>query len=84
MIPDKAEGTFNIRFNNKHNSRSLKKKINTIIRNICQKHKCKSIIEYRISGEAFLTKPNKTSMMIKKIISKIQKLKQNFRLPGDL
>ena len=27
VIPGKAEGTFNIRFNNKHNSRSLKKKL---------------------------------------------------------
>ena len=82
VIPGKAEGTFNIRFNNKHNSRSLKKKINTIIRNICQKHKCKSIIEYRISGEAFLTKPNKTSMMIKKIISKNTKVKTKFSTTG--
>jgi len=82
VIPGKAEGTFNIRFNNKHNSRSLKKKINTVIRNICQKYKCKSIIEYRISGEAFLTKPNKTSMMIKKIISKNTKVKTKFSTTG--
>ena len=37
VIPGLANATFNIRFNNKHSSNSLKKKINRIIINICKK-----------------------------------------------
>merc|ERR1711991_201046 len=61
VIPATAEATFNIRFNNKHSSNSLKKKINKIIINLCKKNKSKFKIEYNVSGEAFLTKPNNTT-----------------------
>ena len=37
VIPGLANATFNIRFNNKHSSNSLKKKINKIIQKICKK-----------------------------------------------
>ena len=70
VIPGDAKATFNIRFNDKHNSTSLKKKLNFLIKKICKKYKCKFKIEYMISGESFITKPNKITFMIKKIIKK--------------
>ena len=82
VIPATAEATFNIRFNNKHSSNSLKKKLNKIFRVITKKHKSKFKIEYRVSGEAFLTKPNKTTFMIQNIIKKITKLKPKLSTTG--
>ncbi len=82
VIPGLANATFNIRFNNKHSSNSLKKKINRIIINICKKNKSKFKIEYNVSGEAFLTKPNNTTFMIQDTIKKITKLKPVFSTTG--
>ena len=82
VIPATAEATFNIRFKNKHSSNSLKKKLNKIFRKMTKKHKSKFKIEYRVSGEAFLTKPNKTTFMIQNIIKKITKLKPKLSTTG--
>ena len=82
VIPATAEATFNIRFNNKHSSNSLKKKLNKIFKKMAKKHKSKFKIEYRASGEAFLTKPNKTTFMIQNIIKKITKLKPKLSTTG--
>jgi len=82
VIPGLAKAVFNIRFNNKHSSNSLKKKINRIIKNICSKNKSKFKIEYNVSGEAFLTKPNKTTFMVRDTIKKITKLKPIFSTNG--
>ena len=46
------------------------KKINVHLRKICKKYKCKFKIDYMISGESFITKPNKTTYMIRDIIKK--------------
>ena len=73
IIPAKAEATFNVRFNNKHSSKSIKKRLNKIFVNINKKNKSKFKIDYRVSGEAFLTKPNKTTYMIRNIIKKLLK-----------
>ena len=77
-----AEATFNIRFNNKHSSKSLKKKINIFLIKINKKNKSKFKIDYRVSGEAFLTKPNKTTYMIQNIIKKITKIKPKLSTTG--
>ena len=53
IIPAKAEANFNIRFNNKHSSVSIKRKLNNIFKKISSKNKSKYKIEYRVSGEAF-------------------------------
>ena len=82
VIPATAEATFNIRFNNKHSSSSLKKRLNKIFRQITKKHKSKFKVEYRVSSEAFLTKPNKTTFMIQNIIKKITKLKPKLSTTG--
>ena len=60
-----------MRFNSKHKSSSLKKKLNKIINAVAKKEKCKTKIEYRVSGEAFYTKPNKEIYMVKKIVKKV-------------
>ena len=82
VIPGSAEATFNIRFNDKHSSSSLKKRLNKIFQKICVKKKCKFTIEYRISGEAFLTKPNATTFMVQNIVKKITKIKPKLSTTG--
>ena len=82
VIPAIAEATFNIRFNNKHSSNSIKKRLNKIFVRINKKYKSKFKIDYRVSGEAFLTKPNKTTYMIQNIIKKITKIKPKLSTTG--
>ena len=82
VIPGLADATFNIRFNNKHSSISIKKKINKIIKKICIKNKSKYKIAYNVSGEAFLTKPNSTTYMIQNIIKKVTKIKPKLSTTG--
>jgi succinyl-diaminopimelate desuccinylase len=82
VIPGLANATFNIRFNNKHSSNFIKKKINKIIKKISTKNKSKYKIDYSVSGEAFLTKANKTTYMIQNIIKKISKIKPQLSTTG--
>jgi len=82
VIPGLANAKFNIRFNNKHSSNSIKKKINKIIKNISKKNKSKFKIDYSVSGEAFLTKPNNTTYMIQDIIKKVTKIKPKLSTTG--
>ena len=46
------------------------------------KNKSKFNINYRVSGEAFLTKPNKTTYMIQNIIKKVTKIKPKLSTTG--
>ena len=82
VIPGLANATFNIRFNNKHSSNSIKTKINKILEKICYKNKSNYKIEYSVSGEAFLTKPNQTTFMIQDVIKKITKIKPELSTTG--
>jgi succinyl-diaminopimelate desuccinylase len=82
VIPGLANAKFNIRFNNKHTSSSIKRKIDTIIKKISDKNKSKYKIDYSVSGEAFLTKPNNTTFMIRDIIKKITKIKPQLSTTG--
>jgi succinyl-diaminopimelate desuccinylase len=82
IIPGVANATFNIRFNNKHSSHNLKNILNKIFKKITKKNKSSFKIEYRVSGEAFLTKPNKTTFMIQNIIKKITKIKPMLSTTG--
>jgi len=82
VIPAEATATFNLRFNNKHSSGSLKKKLNKVFSNICRRSGCTFKISYMVSGEAFLTTPNKTTYMIQKIIKKITKVKPKLSTAG--
>jgi succinyl-diaminopimelate desuccinylase len=82
VIPGLANATFNIRFNNKHSSGSIKKKINKIVKSISNKNKSKHKIVYSVSGEAFLTRPNDTTYMVQNIIKKITKIKPKLSTTG--
>ena len=82
VIPKTAEASFNIRFNNKHSSNSIKRKLNKIFNRITKKNRSKFKIEYKVSGEAFLTKPNDVTYMIQDIIKKITKVKPKLSTTG--
>ena len=82
VIPATAEAIFNIRFNNKHSSTSIKRRLNKIFVKVNKKYKSKFKIYYRVSGEAFLTKPNNTTYMIQKIIKSITKIKPKLSTTG--
>ena len=53
-----------------------------IIKSMAKKAKCKFSLNYRISGEAFLTKPNKTTFMIQNIIKKVTRIKPKLSTTG--
>jgi len=82
VIPARANGRFNIRYNNYHTAISLKKKVTTIVKSICKKHNTKFKIEFMASGDSFLTKPDSTIQMAKKIIKKITKINPVFSTTG--
>ena len=82
VIPAEVTATFNIRFNNRHSSSSLKKKLNNIFRKVCKKSKCSFKISYMVSGESFITVPNKTTRMIQNTIKKITKIKPKLSTSG--
>ena len=82
VIPGDAFATFNIRFNDKHNSNSLKKKLQTCIKKVCKKHKCRFKVEYTISGEPFITKPNEVIYMIRNIVRKNTRINTKLSTSG--
>ena len=82
VIPAEVTATFNIRFNDRHSSNSLKKKLNNIFRKACRKSKCSFKISYMVSGESFITVPNKTTRMIQNTIKKITKIKPKLSTSG--
>ena len=82
VIPGEARARFNIRYNNYHTANSLKKRINTVVKNFCKKSKSKFKIEYIASGDSFLTKPGKNIYLAKKIIKKITKINPKFSTTG--
>ena len=82
VIPAIASATFNIRFNNKHTSNSIKNKLNKVIKKISSKDKVKFEINYRVSGEAFLSKPNSTTFMIRDVVKQITKINPKLSTTG--
>ena len=82
VIPGSAEAVFNIRFNDKHSSSSLKRKLNKIFKKVAKSNKSKFKVSFEVSGEAFLTKPNKTTYMIQNTIKKITGIKPKLSTSG--
>ncbi len=82
VIPARARAQFNVRYNNFHTANSLKKKITNLVKNISGKNKCKFKIDFMANGEAFLTKPERTIFMARKIIKKITKINPKFSTTG--
>ena len=82
VIPAKAKAQFNVRYNNYHSSKSLKKRIVSVIRSMCKKNKTKYKIDFLVTGDSFLTQPGSTIQMAKKIIKKITKINPVFSTTG--
>jgi succinyl-diaminopimelate desuccinylase len=82
VIPSRAKSQFNIRYNDIHTSVSLKKIINKVIKNVCRRNNCTYKVIYDANGDAFITKPEKTIYMAKKIIKKITKINPVFSTTG--
>ena len=82
VIPARARAQFNIRYNNLHTSRSLKKKVSLIVKKMSKKNNCSYKIDYMANGDAFLTKPGRTIFMAKKIIKKITKINPKLSTTG--
>ena len=82
VIPGSAEAVFNIRFNDKHSSSSLKRKLNKIFKTVSKINKSRFKVNYEVSGEAFLNKANKTTYMVQSIIKKITGLKPKLSTSG--
>ena len=82
VIHGSAEAVFNIRFNDRHSSSSLKRKLNNVFRLLSKSNKCRFKIKYETSGESFLTKPNKTTYMIQNTIKKITGIKPKLSTSG--
>ena len=78
VIPAKARGSFNIRFNTLHTIKSLTKWIKKEFNKVGLKYK----LETYVSGNAFLTKPGKFSELIKKCIKKITKKNSKYSTDG--
>ena len=76
--PNKFDNSFLIKT---HTSNYIDQ-INKVIKKISAKNKSKYKIEYRVSGEAFLTNPNKTTFMIQDIIKKVTKIKPQLSTTG--
>ena len=82
VIPSRASAQFNVRYNNFHTAKSLKKKISLMIKAISKKNKCNFKVKYIANGDSFLTKPEKTIHMAKEIIKKITKITPKFSTTG--
>ena len=82
VIPARASAQFNIRYNNFFTADKLKKKISLEIKNICKINRCKFKIKFIANGDSFLTKPNKTIFLAKKIIKKVTKITPKFSTTG--
>ena len=82
IIPGSADAVFNVRFNDKHSSKSLKRKLNKIFKKVTRSNKSRFKVNYEVSGEAFLTKPNKTTYMIQNAIKKITGIKPKLSTSG--
>ena len=82
VIPARAQSQFNIRYNNLHTALSLKRKINKLVRQICKKYNCTYKINYIANGDSFLTKPDKTIFMAKRVIKKITGINPKFSTTG--
>ena len=82
VIPGSADAVFNIRFNDKHSSSSLIRKLNKIFKAITKTNKSKFKVNYEVSGEAFLTRPNKITYMIQNTIKKITGIKPKLSTSG--
>ncbi len=74
VIPGECEAKFNVRYNDNYKASDLKNLINNMSREFNNSSKGKIRVEYRESGESFITKPGHLSNIMSESIKKITKL----------
>lgn len=74
VIPAKATATFNIRFNDEHNSADLKKWIESLAGD--------AELIFHVSGESFITKPGKLSDIVKVSVKEVTGLEPELSTTG--
>lgn len=74
VIPAKASATFNIRFNDEHNSEALKKWIASETGD--------AELSFHVSGESFITKPGKLSEIVKESVKEITGIEPELSTTG--
>jgi len=82
VVPQSAEGTFNIRYNIKHSKESLMKTIDTIISEQVKNTDYVSNVEYNNSAEPFLTKQGSFTEIIKSSSDEITGLSAELTTTG--
>ena len=82
VVPQSAEGTFNIRYNIKHSKESLMKTIDTIISEQVKNTDYVSNVEYNNSAEPFLTKKGNFTEIIKSSSDEITGLSAELTTTG--
>lgn len=78
VIPNEASANFNIRFNDCHNSKSIIELIEYVCQKSAQglseKFSCNYEIDYKLSGESFLSTPKFLAETVVKSVEKICKI----------
>ena len=82
VVPQSADGTFNIRYNIKHSKESLIKTIDTIINEQIKNTDYISNVEYNNSAEPFLTKKGNFTEIIKSSSDEITGLSAELTTTG--
>jgi succinyl-diaminopimelate desuccinylase len=78
VVPEKVMANFNIRFNDEHSSDSLIK----WVKYICDKSAGDYQLNYRVSGESFITKPAFLSNVVSDAVEKVTGLKPDLSTTG--
>lgn len=74
VIPGECKANFNIRYNDNYKASDLKNLINNLSKEFNNSSKSTIRVEYRASGESFITKPGHLSNIMSDSIKKITKL----------
>ena len=71
VIPENSYANFNVRFNDQHSCLSLTKKIDSLVTKHNKETNATLEIEYKCSGESFLTEPGQLSDLLTTSIKEI-------------
>lgn len=71
VIPNTATARFNIRYNDRHSSKTLIKWVEGLCESICEESGASYKLTHRLTGESFLTEPGKFSHLLEDAIKKV-------------
>lgn len=71
VIPEQAKAMFNIRFNTEHRGDDLKTHIRALVTDVAQANDINIDADLRVTGEAFLTNPDKFTEMLQQSVKDI-------------